>query len=106
MFGSSYNSFVASCDCLTVGVCSRPVYTRANVVRKCDKVCVYTCLPSFGANLHGYLKLGGRKHEIKWRKACDIAVSRVFSGVKRVPVLYKYFPAFPSKFVSLLIIEN
>lgn len=54
---------------------------------------------SFGANLHGYLKLGGRKHEIKSRKACDIAVSRVFSGIKRVPVLYKYFPAFPSKFV-------
>lgn len=51
----------------------RSVYTRANVVRKCDKV--YTHVPdaspsSSRANLHGYLKLGA-KHEIKSRKTPD-----------------------------------
>ena len=68
-------------------VCRRSVYTRANVVRKCDKV--YTHVPdaspsSSRANLHGHLKLRV-KHEIKSRKTpdYDIPTTRVFpSAVK------------------------
>lgn len=76
-------------------VCRRSVYTRANVVRKCDKVhtCPMRALPSSRTNLHGYLKLE-TKQETKLRSAPDYDRCLNFSRVSHTRYIEATFEFF------------